>query len=65
MTAPDDAPQCSARGCRQPAAWTLSWRNPRSHTADRVKQWLACDEHRGTLVDYLTRRGFPLEVTRR
>ena len=65
MTASDDAPQCSAKGCRQPAVWTLSWRNPRIHSADRVKQWLACDEHRGTLADFLARRDFPLEVTPR
>ena len=65
MIAPDEAPQCSAKGCRQPAVWTLSWRNPRIHSADRVKRWLACDEHRGTLTDFLARRDFPLEVSRR
>lgn len=65
MTAPDDAPQCSAKGCRQPAAWTLLWRNPRIHGAERAKEWLACDEHRGTLADFLARRDFPLVVTRR
>ena len=65
MTAPDDAAQCSAKGCRKAAVWTLSWRNPRIHSTDRVKRWLACDEHRGTLADFLARRDFPLEVTRR
>jgi hypothetical protein len=65
VSAPDDVPQCSAKGCRATATWTLSWRNPRIHTADRVKQWLACDEHRGPLSDFLTRRDFPLEVTPR
>jgi hypothetical protein len=65
VTAPDDVPRCSAKGCRAPATWTLSWRNPRIHTADRVKQWLACDEHRGPLADFLARRDFPLEVSPR
>ena len=65
VNAPDDLPRCSAKGCRAPATWTLSWRNPRIHTADRVKQWLACDEHRETLSDFLARRDFPLEVSPR
>lgn len=65
VTAPDDLPRCSAKGCRAAATWTLSWRNPRIHTADRVKEWLACDEHRPTLADFLARRDFPLEVTPR
>jgi hypothetical protein len=53
---------CSAKGCRQPATWQLLWRNPRIHTADRTKQWLACDEHRGSLSDFLSSRDFPLTV---
>jgi hypothetical protein len=54
--------RCSAKGCQQPAAYELLWRNPRIHTADRVKQWLACPDHRDTLADFLGRRDFPLEV---
>jgi hypothetical protein len=49
---------CSARGCRAPAAWLLRWNNPRLHAPDRRKTWLACDEHRTTLGEFLDRRGF-------
>lgn len=59
-----DAPvQCSSAGCTDAAAWRVNWRNPRIHTADRVKVWLACSGHRGTLADYLSTRGFPVLVT--
>lgn len=59
-----DAPtQCSAAGCAAPAAWRVNWRNPRIHPADRVKVWLACTDHRATLHDYLSTRGFPVLVT--
>lgn len=50
--------ECSARGCRAPAAWGLLWNNPRIHTPDRRKVWLACDEHREHLEHFLGRRGF-------
>ena len=56
-------PQCSARGCQQPAAWVLSWNNPRIHQPDRRKQWSACAEHRGSLSDFLGARGFLRDVT--
>jgi hypothetical protein len=49
---------CSARGCRAPARWALRWNNPRLHTAERRKTWLACDLHRETLGGFLDRRGF-------
>lgn len=49
---------CSARGCQEPASWVLVWNNPRLHTPDREKRWLACDEHRDHLADFLGRRGF-------
>jgi hypothetical protein len=61
-TAPSEAPLCSAKGCRQPAVWTLLWRNPKIHGPERTKQWLACDDHRASLSDFLTRRDFPLRV---
>ncbi|MCW2809704.1 MAG: hypothetical protein JWP61_162, partial [Friedmanniella sp.] len=34
---------CSSKGCREPATHDLQWRNPRIHTEDRRKHWLACD----------------------
>ncbi|RCV58812.1 hypothetical protein, partial [Marinitenerispora sediminis] len=51
-------PLCSRKGCRQPARWVLVWNNPKVHTPDRRKTWLACDEHRAYLADFLTLRGF-------
>jgi len=59
-----ETPVCSSRGCRAPAAWMLQWRNPRLHTADRVKRWAACEEHLDTLRSFLTSRGFPCETVR-
>jgi hypothetical protein len=53
---------CSRAGCRRPAAWRIDWRNPRLHDAARRKTWLACDEHRAFLTDFLAARDFPLEV---
>jgi hypothetical protein len=49
---------CSAKGCREPAAWALLWNNPRLHTPDRRKVWLACSAHRTTLGHFLGMRGF-------
>ncbi|MFW5474184.1 hypothetical protein ACOCJ5_12830 [Knoellia sp. CPCC 206450] len=53
---------CSAKGCRLEAAWALLWNNPKLHTAERRKVWLACDEHRVTLGDFLSLRGFLRET---
>lgn len=55
--------RCSSAGCDAEAAWRVNWRNPRIHSADRVKVWLACDAHRSTLGDYLSTRGFPVVIT--
>jgi hypothetical protein len=55
--------RCSSAGCTTDAAWRVNWRNPRIHTPDRVKVWLACDAHHDTLRDYLATRGFPVVVT--
>jgi hypothetical protein len=60
-TGPDE-PICSAKGCTAPAAWALLWNNPKLHTPDRRKTWLACDEHRSTLGDFLGARGFLKDV---
>ena len=53
---------CSAKGCQAEATWTLLWNNPRLHTADRRKEWLACDEHRESLSAFLGARGFLRET---
>ncbi|MGH3388290.1 MAG: hypothetical protein ACRDOO_05365 [Actinomadura sp.] len=57
-----EAAQCSARGCRSTALWALRWNNPKIHTPDRRKVWLACDEHREHLTSFLDRRGFLRDV---
>jgi hypothetical protein len=49
---------CSAKGCQAPAVWELRWNNPKLHTPDRRKVWLACDEHREHLSQFLDVRGF-------
>ena len=55
----DDAdPVCSARGCRNRAEFDLQWNNPKIHTPDRRKHWLACAEHRESLAAFLSARGF-------
>ncbi|MGN6503465.1 MAG: hypothetical protein ACTHKX_11270 [Pseudolysinimonas sp.] len=59
----DTPTRCSSAGCSAAAAWRVNWRNPRIHTSDRVKVWLACDEHRASLNDYLATRGFPVLVS--
>lgn len=57
-----EAGRCSARGCHSTALWALRWNNPKIHTPDRRKVWLACDEHREHLTGFLDRRGFLLDV---
>jgi hypothetical protein len=58
----DETPTCSAKGCQAPAVWALLWNNPKLHTPDRRKTWLACEEHRSTLGDFLGARGFLRDV---
>lgn len=53
---------CSAKGCQADAVWDLQWNNPKIHTPDRRKSWLACDEHRASLSDFLGARGFLRDV---
>lgn len=65
MVDEEPEPICSAKGCRAAAAWTVLWRNPRLHTAERRKTWLACDEHRESLAAFLDARGFLLDVAAR
>jgi hypothetical protein len=57
-----DPDTCSAKGCQLPATWQLLWNNPKLHTPERRKVWLACDQHRETLSDFLGARGFLKDV---
>lgn len=58
----DTVVECSAKGCRETAAWELLWNNPRLHTPERRKSWVACEGHRRSLADFLTARGFLRDV---
>ncbi|MEO6470699.1 MAG: acetone carboxylase [Aeromicrobium sp.] len=49
---------CSARGCSNSAEFELVWNNPKVHTPDRRKIWLACADHEETLRAFLSARGF-------
>jgi hypothetical protein len=68
VTSPETGPAveaqaiCSAKACREPAVWALRWNNPKLHTADRRKTWVACDAHRTYLGDFLAARGFLRDV---
>ncbi len=57
-----DQPQCSRADCRDDAAYSVVWRNPKIHAADRRKVWLACAEHVDYLRDFLASRAFPVRV---
>ncbi|AUG80321.1 hypothetical protein CFP65_5625 [Kitasatospora sp. MMS16-BH015] len=59
---PDGPPICSGKGCRLPAVWVLVWNNPKLHTPDRRKTWLACEDHREHLSQFLSVRGFLKET---
>jgi hypothetical protein len=48
---------CSRKACRAGAEWQLLWNNPKIHTPERRKIWLACGGHRAWLEDYLQTRG--------
>ena len=54
----DDEVICSAKACRAAATHVLVWNNPKVHTPDREKTWVACDQHRPTLGEYLDVKGF-------
>ena len=53
---------CSAKGCRAAAVWVLAWNNPKIHAPERRKTWLACEEHREHLSQFLGVRGFLKDV---
>lgn len=59
---PEESAVCSAKGCQQPATHELRWNNPKLHTPERRKVWLACPEHRQSLSDFLAARQFLREV---
>ncbi|MFD6293080.1 hypothetical protein [Streptomyces sp. NPDC060205] len=56
------SPICSAKACRADAVWVLAWNNPKLHTPERRKTWLACEEHRDHLSKFLGVRGFLKDV---
>lgn len=53
---------CSAKGCQNTAVWALEWNNPKVHTPQRRKVWLACAEHKEHLSRFLGARGFLRDV---
>ena len=53
-----DEPRCSARGCTRRATVALLWNNPKIHTAERRKTWLACAAHEQSLTQFLAARNF-------
>ena len=63
-TGPDDVPQlvCSAKGCGRDAVVALRWNNPKIHTPERRKTWLACPDHQESLTSFLAARGFMRET---
>lgn len=68
MTEQDAGPEetspalCSAKGCQAEARWDLLWNNPKLHTPERRKVWVACDEHRESLSAFLGARNFLRDV---
>lgn len=58
----DDEVRCSAKDCRSAAVHILVWNNPKVHAPDREKTWVACEQHRQSLADYLDMRGFFIRV---
>lgn len=62
MSTPGADLVCSAKGCRARAVWGLLWNNPKLHTPERRKTWLACEDHRTHLENFLGARGFHRET---
>lgn len=58
MTDDEEQVRCSAKACRNDATHVLVWNNPKVHTPDREKTWVACEDHRQSLADHLDVRGF-------
>ena len=53
---------CSRAGCAHAATYRIEWRNPRIHGPERVKIWLACEEHLEFLSGFLRARRFPTRI---
>ncbi len=53
---------CSSKGCENTATSELRWNNPKIHKIRRRKVWLACEEHRKHLEEFLQARQFLREV---
>lgn len=51
-------PTCSRKGCTAQARWKILWNNPKIHDPQRRKIWLACQEHRSWLENFLRARMF-------
>lgn len=49
---------CSAKGCTAEAQHQLLWNNPKIHTPERRKVWLACGQHEESLRSFLAARDF-------
>ncbi len=62
MVESDDELVCSAKGCTAVPTVGLRWNNPKLHTPDRRKTWLACQEHQEYLSSFLRARGFLRET---
>ncbi len=52
---------CSARLCDNKAKYAIVWSNPSIHL-NRQKIWLACEQHREFLSNYIAIRNFPYEI---
>lgn len=50
--------KCSRKGCMSAATWQVLWNNPKIHEVSRRKIWLACNDHREYLEDFLKARSF-------
>ncbi|MDO4917457.1 MAG: acetone carboxylase [Rothia sp. (in: high G+C Gram-positive bacteria)] len=50
--------KCSRKGCLSAATWQVQWNNPKIHEASRRKIWLACNNHREYLENFLKARNF-------
>jgi hypothetical protein len=64
VTGTEEVRTCSAKSCRAVPSYALVWNNPKIHAPTREKIWLACEDHRDSLAEFLGRRGFLRRVDR-